>query len=101
MDEKVYHLIPFLFLFFYIRCHKPFDSDRFFRKSETRCNACQTKLEKEREKRQQKRQLESREEGEDSNDTPAKKKDIDVLGQLATAAGFSGAKVAFVPIFYK
>jgi hypothetical protein len=34
-----------------IRCHKPYPSQRFFTKHDTRCNSCQSKLEKERVKR--------------------------------------------------
>ena len=37
------------------RCHRPYPSEKYFEKNDTRCNSCQEKYLREKEKRQQKK----------------------------------------------
>ena len=91
------------------RCHKPYDSEKFFQRDQLRCNSCFSRLLKERERRQLKRMAEQSKAGdheEDADEEPSTKmKKLhqpvaeDIIGNLPD--GFSGAKMAFIPIFFR
>ena len=91
------------------RCHKPYDSEKFFQRDHLRCNSCHARLVKERERRQLKRMAEQNktgdeEDGDQEPPTKTRKQNQppaaeDIIGNLPE--GFSAGKMAFIPIFFR
>lgn len=56
-----------------IRCHKPYPSEKYFEKNDSRCNACQEKYLREKTKREQKKKSKDLSSSDEDVEPPSKK----------------------------